>query len=109
MQNPGSCVVIPWSKIRKVGYEGGLRIELKGRAKPLRSAAYQGTLIGRLAGWSSSHKAALAIEKYQHEAAKDSGNSQIREAFPWRAHLLWFGIGWTVLAVVMPLLGRSVI
>lgn len=106
VQNPTERWTIPWPAVKRVTGEGGLFIELKGRSEPVHSVAYQGSLIGMLAGWPSSQRAADAIERYRNQSTRPGANNEVVVAFPYRAHILWIGIGWLMFAVLIPLSGR---
>jgi len=106
VQNPGKRFQIPWVRVQSLDPVGGLDVRVRGVREPIYSVAYQGSLIGSIAGNPSSRKAADALARFVKEGVDLQAEREIEQSFPWRSHLTWVAIGWTTLGVVLPTLGR---
>ncbi|MEH0971113.1 hypothetical protein V6U77_08230 [Micromonospora sp. CPCC 205546] len=106
VQNPGKRFKIPWARVQSLDAASGLNVKVRGVREPVPSVAYQGSLIGSIAGSPSSRKAAGAIARFVDESADSQAAGEIEQSFPWRSHVGWVAIGWTTLGVVLPTVGR---
>lgn len=107
VRNPHQRWVIPWDRVEEVHGFNGLRVTVKGLAKPLYCVAFQQSLLGAVFGHSSAIRAARIIDEYRRQLPEGgAGATEITVEFPWRTHLAWIGIGWTFAVLAMSLIGR---
>ncbi|WP_406068015.1 hypothetical protein [Micromonospora sp. NBC_01638] len=103
--NPGARVIVPWGRVKGVDAENGLVVSAIGH-RDVACYAFQGSLLGKLWGSRRNAGAAEAIEAWRKKNADRVSGGEIHSEVPWVRHLLWFAVGWSVLAGGIPVLAR---
>jgi hypothetical protein len=110
VRNPHRRLVVPWARVQAVSWSRGLEVEVEGLPGRLYCVAFQRSMVASVLGNPSARAAARKVEEYRdkHAEHRAGGGDGVVEGFPWRAHLVWIVVGWSLLTVVIPLFGRSV-
>ncbi|MFY1620550.1 hypothetical protein [Micromonospora sp. WMMD736] len=103
--NPWAQVLVPWGRIRSVAATDGLVVSVLGYGD-VACYAFQGSLLGKLAGGRRSTRVAALIEARRKEHATRTSGEEVRSGLPWQRHLAWFAVVWSALAGVIPILAR---
>lgn len=103
--NPGLRMIVPWGRVKGVAADNGLVVSVLGH-RDVACYAFQGSLLGRLWGSRRNARVADAIEARMIKSADRKSGGEVYSEVPWVRHLLWFTIGWSVFAGVIPVLAR---
>ncbi|MGC4767545.1 hypothetical protein ACLQ25_00970 [Micromonospora sp. DT44] len=103
--NPGAQVLVPWGRIRSVDAANGLVVSVVGH-RDVACYAFQGSLLGKLAGGRRNTRVAALIEARRKEHATSTSGEVVCSRIPWQRHLAWFAVAWSALAGVIPTLAR---
>ncbi|WP_405425463.1 hypothetical protein [Micromonospora sp. NBC_00617] len=103
--NPGMRVIVPWGRVEGVDAENGLVVRVADH-RDVACYAFQGSLLGKLWGSRRNVGAAEAIEAWRKKNADSVPGGEVLSEVPWVRHLLWFAVGWSALALGIPILAR---